>query len=695
MAKTSYKTRMAVLLASALGACSSFADGNVWWVDDNNYDSGYDSDPAAYIAAGLDGTSAGKAFGTIQAAIDNPDCKDGDTIKVLPGIYDQGCHEESDKNGNVLTRSRVYIDKRVDIIATGSKDETHIVGRFCPVEEGGDATYATGPTAVRCIRVPASGNGSTLTSFTIRDSATTGGTSTSVYNCGGAVSAGSKDFYVIDCVVSNAVTRRYGGAGYFATFIRCKIADCRASGSAAAFYASAAICSVITGCRLHSSYDSLAHVSLFCNCTFYGNMVAGIGSSDMTSSNWRNCLFLENTGVETNGMGTLTSNVYASRGKPYSNASPLQLVDPASGDYRPLKNSDALGAGESRYLAADSFIDLPQGMVLRDYCGNVIDLSGERIAAGACQVADPEKYGLKVDLDADNYNVSGCALGEYVVASGASIRISRSAGAIRHYGILVNGATNLLDNGEYVYAPGAGIGEITGVVDPNWYVNPDSVSGASDANDGFTAATAKLTLEGVLSFATNAGDVVHAAAGAYRDGQMKHSDNYGDARAVIRRDVTLVGDAGADATFIFGRAASDAESSYGQGEGALRCVMMDRDATVRGFTLVDGHPSSSGTSGQSALSGGGGAWSSDIDNNARVVDCVVSNCAARTGAAAFGVALFGTTMSDNRSNYSVATKCSLYGCLVASNSLIHELSTPATMCSTRPWRLRRLALARA
>ena len=118
---------------------------------------------------------------TIQAAIDNPDCKDGDTIKVLPGIYDQGCHEESDKNGNVLTRSRVYIDKRVNIIATGSKDETHIVGRFCPVEEGGDATYATGPTAVRCIRVPASGNGSTLTSFTIRDSATTGGTSTSVY----------------------------------------------------------------------------------------------------------------------------------------------------------------------------------------------------------------------------------------------------------------------------------------------------------------------------------------------------------------------------------------------------------------------------------------------------------------------------------------------------------------------------------
>lgn len=667
MAKTSYKTRMAVLLASALGACSSFANGNVWWVDDNNYDSGYDSDPAAYIAAGLDGTSAGKAFGTIQAAIDNPDCKDGDTIKVLPGIYDQGCHEESDKNGNVLTRSRVYIDKRVDIIATGSKDETHIVGRFCPVEDGGDATYATGPTAVRCIRVPESGNGSTLTSFTIRDSATTGGTSTSVYNCGGAVSAGSRDFYVIDCVVSNAVTRRYGGAGYYATFIRCKIADCRASARSAAFDSSAAICSVITGCRLvNLSYNTLGYNSLLCNCTIYGNRVAGISSSDPSTSTWRNCLFLENAGVEANGV-ELTSNVYASEGKDYSNACPLQLVDPAAGDFRPLKNSDVLGAGESRYLADDRFIDLPPGMVLRDYCGNEIDLTGERIAAGACQVADPEKYGVKVDLDADNYNVSGCPLGAYVISSGASIRISRSANAIRHYGITVNGATNLLDNGEYVYAPGTGIGEIAGIIDPNWHVNPNGASGASDANDGFTAATAKLTLAGVLSVATNAGDVVHAAAGTYREGTMNYNATYGDARAVLRKDVTLVGDEGADATFIFGRAADDG-NAYGQGEGALRCVMLRGGATVRGFTLVDGHPTSVGSSGTSLLNGGGGAWADGGHYSARVVDCVISNCASGTGAAAFGVALFGTTMSGNRSNYSVATHCSLYGCLVASNS---------------------------
>lgn len=659
---------MAAALCAAAGliAGTASAAGNVWWVDDDNYRADC-VDAAAYIAAGYDGAEPDKAFGTIQAAIDNPDCKDGDTIKVLPGIYDQGCHEEFNTSGTLLTRSRVYINKRVDVIATGSKDETHIVGRFCPVEEGGDATYATGPTAVRCVLVASKGANSTLTGFTIRDSATTGGTSTSANNCGGAIAAATKSFYVVDCVVSNAVSRRYGGATYNGTFIRCKISDCRASARSAAFDSSAVICSVITGCRLMStSYNTLGYNVQLCNCTIYGNTVAGISSSDTSTSTWRNCLFLENIGDEANGV-ELTSNVYASKGKEYSNACPLQLVDPAVGDFRPLKNSDVLGAGESRYLAEDSFIDLPQGMVLRDYYGNEIDLTGERIAAGACQAADPEKYGVKVDLDTDNYNVSGCTLGEYVIASGASIRISRPADAIRHYGISVNGVTNLLDDGEYVYAPGTGIGEITSIVDPNWYVNPNGASGASDANDGFTAATAKLTLEGVLSLATNAGDVVHAAAGTYRDGLMNYNASYGDARAVIRKNVTLVGEAGADATFIFGRV-SDAESNYGQGEGALRCVMLEANATVRGFTLVDGHPSSIGSSGISAYAGGGGAWANDRYYDARVVDCVISNCAASTGAAAFGVALFGTKMFDNRGNYSVATHCSLYGCLVATNS---------------------------
>lgn len=363
-------------------------------------------------------------------------------------------------------------------------------------------------------------------------------------------------------------------------------------------------------------------------------------------------------------MGTLTSNVYASRGKPYSNASPLQLVDPAAGDFRPLKNSDVLGAGESRYLADDRFIDLPPGMVLRDYCGNEIDLTGERIAAGACQVADPEKYGVKVDLETDNYNVSGCTPGEYVIASGASIRISRSANAIRHYGITVNGVTNLLDDGEYVYEPGTGIGEITSIVDPNWYVNP-VIGEGDDANSGFTKASAKSTLAGVLSVATNVGDVVHAAAGEYGDLSMKYSDTQGIARAVISEGVTLVADDGPGATSILGASGT---GSWDSGPGGMRCAMLHGNATLEGFTLAGGRSSiASGTTSSSTAYNGGGVWS-DRDLTARVIGCVITNCSSYSGAAAFGVSLFDTVVKDNRAQYSAVIYCNLYGCLIGYNA---------------------------
>ncbi|MBP3406839.1 MAG: hypothetical protein J6N18_12110, partial [Kiritimatiellae bacterium] len=455
---------------------------NIWYVDDDNYGK-----------AEMDGKSPETAFGTIQEAIDAETTLSGDTIKVLPGTYNQNFYEETDTNGTAITRNRVYIYKKLNIVATESKEETHIVGML---DNGG-----AGADAIRCIRVASAGNGSTLTGFTIRDSATFKVETTSAYYCGGAVSVSatsgaSQDFYVINCVISNAVTRRYGGAAYGGTFIGCEISNCKAYTGSAAFYLSHAVCSVVTGCDLsHGNYTTLESASKFCNCTFYGNK-----DPQMKSSDYRNCLFLGQTKDETNSVGVIESNVYASKGKDYSTACPLQLVDPESGDFRPLKNSDVLGAGETRYLTTERIVDLPPGFVLKDYCGNDIDLSGERVAAGACQMADTQKYGVKVDLDSDNYTVDGCARGDYVVVDG-EVRISRSADAIRHYGIVVNGVTNLLDNGEYVYQPGIGIGEISGIVDPNWYVNPNPTKGDDDSN-GFTPSTAKRTLAGVLSVAT-------------------------------------------------------------------------------------------------------------------------------------------------------------------------------------------------
>jgi len=638
-----------VLAASASIGLPLFGEtaANIWYVDDDNYEK-----------AEMDGKSPETAFGTIQEAIDAETTSSGDTIKVLPGTYNQGSVEEKKDDDTVLTRSRVYINKKVNIVATGSKDETHIVGKL---DNGG-----AGGNAIRCIRVASAGNGSTLTGFTIRDSATFKVETTSASYCGGAVSVSatsgaSQDFYVINCVISNAVTRRYGGAAYGGTFIGCKISNCKSYKSSAAFYLSHAVCSVVTGCDLsHGDYSTLESSSKFCNCTFYGNK-----DPQMKSSDYRNCLFLGQTKDETNSVGVIESNVYASKGKDYGNACPLQLVDPDAGDFRPLKNSDVLGAGETRYLTTERIVDLPPGFVLKDYCGNDIDLSGERVAAGACLFPDMRKYGLKVDLGNENYTVDGCVQGDYVIVDG-EVSISRNSDAVRHYGIVVNGVTNLLDDGEYVYSPEGGIGEITGIIDPDWYVNPNS---GNDDNNGFTPATAKRTLASVLSIATNAGDVVHAAAGDYGDLSMKYSDKYGIARAVISEGVTLTADEGAANTRIVGASGT---GSFESGEGAMRCVMMYGNAMLEGFTLAGGRSSiavpSSGSESSSKVYNGGGVWAHpDNGLTARVAGCVITNCQAYSGAAALGVSLFDTVVKDNRAQYSAAHSCNLYGCLFGYN----------------------------
>ena len=234
-----------------LAATATAADPNTWWVDDANYG-----------AAVQDGSDE-HPFGTILAAVTNSACVNGDTIKVKPGIYDKDYDERTVtiKSSEYQMRTRVFIDKVVNIVATGSKEETHIVGRFCPEEEGGHATYHSGPTAVRCICVASAGRGSTLTGFTLRDSATVQATAVeSSYHCGGAigVSGYNKDFYVTDCVISNCFSYSYGGVSYGGTFNRCLISDCAASSRAAALYGSCAVNSVFVNCQLFALAEHAA-----------------------------------------------------------------------------------------------------------------------------------------------------------------------------------------------------------------------------------------------------------------------------------------------------------------------------------------------------------------------------------------------------------------------------------------------------
>ena len=1088
-------------VAVALFALNGFC-ANTWYVDDDNYDEACGDSATAYIAAGFDGTTTNKAFGTIQAAIDYSGCKAGDTIKVMPGIYDKGYYEETVKDSN-KTRSRIYVNKKVYIEAVGTKEETHIVGRWMPTSEGGTATYHSGSNSVRCVRVVSGGCEGTLKGFTLRDGAAHAYTS-STYGgyMGGAISSGEKasaksyrNYYVIDCVISNTTTARYGGACNGGTYIRCRFHNSLAAGSGAALAAADAINCVFTKCEHSSSYYTLLNNSCkIVNCTIYGCKAPATYVNGTTYSRQYNCVFIGNNasdGTETNGLSR--ANVYATTGRAYKNASPDQLFAPVFDDFHPVAGSITATAGETKWLTTSCPITLPEALESEKYIdmdGKTINTNGETIAAGAYQTTKTPQYGgimttggvsingvatygenvffasewpmmvraamschrfdvtgvekltgihtrfmdkedttwlvppyaagciktntyvavgteLYVDQvngsdetgtgsnakpfatiqkavsatsstsaayvihvaegdydtggavgrgvtnrinltgarwikfvatgdrdktiirgaaakderdpenhpgcgpdavrcvsssyskdanaqsiafvgftfadghtdvgqDADNdmggagfgrnshYDalqfidcvftncyapaagvakqahftrcrfidcggstdgfrnayLSSCEVGkgsfgtgvlgttthifgtsianDNAVASGATptlvnsllgdggsvpssvvrfwgstanscfadaengdlrpvsgspaldasrrtfpavdgsdwrnfalyfadlasidvnrkawvfggdypvagalmewvpgvsvppineslfeitggkiggnplevgetVSISRRSDVVRHYGLVINGVTNMLDNGAAILTASDGMDGyvISSVLDQNWYVNPDSTSGASDENNGFTPATAKLTLKGALSVATNSGDIVHAARGTYNEESMNYSEKYGDARAVVKSNITLVGDEGPEYTTIEGK--EGPTGAYK--EGGLRCVMLQANAMVKGFTLTKGHSSvlhSGSGDGASVTYNGGGAWANSQEYTARVVDCVITNCGALSGGGAFGVALFGTTLVDNKSKYGVATQSSLYGCLVGVNDV--------------------------
>ena len=180
-------------------------------------------DAANYGKSGLDGTEA-LAYGTIQDAIDAA-AKD-DTIKVKPGVYDQGGKPLAGYDYTLV--HRVMINKKLAIESTDGRDVTHIVGHKDP--EGDED--GRGLNAIRCVGVAPAGLGSTMTGFTVRDSACFAGTAKNALTnvAGGAlVYAWASRCRVVDCHGVSDATR-------FAFLSSCLVADCGATALGSTVY---------------------------------------------------------------------------------------------------------------------------------------------------------------------------------------------------------------------------------------------------------------------------------------------------------------------------------------------------------------------------------------------------------------------------------------------------------------------------
>jgi signal peptidase I len=345
----------------------------------------------------------------------------------------------------------------------------------------------------------------------------------------------------------------------------------------------------------------------------------------------------------------------------YVKADPL-FVDAAGGDCHVCSGSPAVGGGTA-WDGLDASVwseTVAYSNYYRHiYCdmeGNMPYFVNGKPTAGAYQI--PGK--ASVTVAAQGASISATASG--AVDWGTEVSVTAADGARQVLGLSVNGEvlegetsytfTTSLDD----YANGY---TVKAVVSTNWYV--DAANGTSGAT-GWSEASALDTLEHVMAKA-EAGDTVYALPGNYNTGSMIHTNLVYSlwysktnatvqlpSRVVVPAGVRLISTAGAEQTFITGVKAA---TSTGYGEGAMRCVMMQKGAYLNGFTVT-----------------GGGTLAGETAYQYEVFDNVSGGgilCAERPGAPGPGLAPVPVTVVENciiSNNCGQGTSAAIFGSYV-------------------------------
>ena len=383
---------MALLSVMAVAMITATATAATWWVDDDNYNAGY-ANAAAYIAAGYDGTTAEKAFGSIQIAVDK--AASGDTINVKAGVYDKGGMVNT--TGDIKSRVRVF-DKQLHLVAVDGKENTFIVGASDPT----GAADGRGPNAVRCVIVAGTGSdGTVIEGFTICGGRTDSEIDSTSANNGKGFGAGVYDrrgqrkTYVVDCVISNCVACNGGGLTQ-GTAYRTLIENCHATRWGGASQASSLHTCIIAHC---GGADAVCNsLGKAINCTFVANTSGLYYNGD---TQFYNCIV---AGSGKDGIWSKEQGLDAATCTKTSTHGYHQVMAPAFGDYRPIEGNHALTMGNPEYLDDITIPGYTLGVNMTDFEGNLYPLAsaGGTIAAGAIQTAATPAGGVLQFNDCTN-----------------------------------------------------------------------------------------------------------------------------------------------------------------------------------------------------------------------------------------------------------------------------------------------------
>lgn len=276
-----------------------------------------------------DGWTSETARHSLVAAV--RDAVAGDVVHAAEGVYDSLAATNSSGHG-----ARVVLDKAITLIADGAVERTVIKG--AKATDGNQ--YGCGADALRCVSMSDS---SRLVGFTLTEGRDHGVVETSDPNRGGGVWAKDLTPVIEDCIISNNVAIRFGGA-YGGTFVRCRFLNNRAmhngnAGGSGAYYGC-----LFDGNNGHQwmidSQKQMIGCTITANNTFLNGSSGGVWKDTIclaatkacaTNSVVSNCVFAANCDIwGKTAMGS--DNVWLASGEQVIDSSGVPLVGGAAMD---------------------------------------------------------------------------------------------------------------------------------------------------------------------------------------------------------------------------------------------------------------------------------------------------------------------------------------------------------------------------
>ena len=621
----------------------------VTWVDDD-----------AIFEGSPDG-SKDKPYRTIQDAVTNSSSVR--VICVKEGVYNTGSGLNTVDG---LSRVDFCNGGYIRLIGVDGAEKTFIVGASST--ENDPNKFGCGANAMRCVSASSSG---VIQGFTL-----TGGrtdypndniSDTYIREYGGmsVVKSGSDlahGLFFVDCIISNNVAYR-GAMGYGGTYYRCLFADNRTIGNDGSLKNA-----VVANCLITNNISPFGSISTDTYC--YNSTIV---EKDSVAGIAYGTGYIYNSVCEavvannTNPKGIKGTVIYGF-GKT-DNANDVVKADPCfgaaeNGDFRLATVSPAVGLGDPSvgdwWKRAGS-----------DFNGKRYRFVDGKVVSGAFQELVPS---VRIGVSAGPLTGISMSGVKFLSEGGVTVQ-AMETGTRLFAGFSIDGeivkdsekSNSFTYNPEIAPVPGA---TLNVVYLTNWYVNATS---GDDAKRGDTPNNAKKTLEKVLQYVVD-GDVVHAAEGDYKDGEMLQPAKddftpYVKARAVLPAGVTLVADGERDKTIIFGELDDEAsESDQGCGPNAIRCVRMAKRSKLIGFTLRNGRTDKQNSQDENNMGGGVYAEDGTRETYPQIIDCSIENCRSVRGGGSYGglfryCRFIGNTASFNGDAEGAAGRAGLYyGC---------------------------------